>query len=94
MVMKINKPASVCTLHEVRVLKEALAEKAALHSYSMYIESVDEGSVLLVLSYPPSCVEWIVSALTPDFLHAHHLTEVSVNGEHLTIQQGSTEEPV
>ena len=37
MTMKINKPASECTLHEIRKLKEAITERASLHSYSMYI---------------------------------------------------------
>ena len=37
MLMKIDKPASVCTLHEIRMLKEDLAKEASLHSYGMYI---------------------------------------------------------
>ena len=43
MTVKINKPASKCTLHEIRKLKEAITERASLQSYSMYIEeeSVD-----------------------------------------------------
>ena len=94
MVMKINKPASLCTLHEIRQLKEALAEKASLHSYSMYIESVAESSVLVVLRFPPICAEWILTSTTPDFLHAHRLTELCIDGKHLTIHQGDIEELV
>ena len=94
MVMKINKPTSVCTLYDIRVLKEELAETAALHSYCMYIESVEESSVRVVLRFPPSCIRWLVTALTPDFQHTHHLTEVSVDGECLSIQEGDREELV
>ena len=93
MAMKINKPTSVCTLYDIRVLKEELAETAALHSYCMYIESVDESSVRVVLRFPPSCIRWLVTALTPDFQHTHHLTEVSVDGECL-FQEGDREELV
>ena len=85
MVMKIDKPASVCTLHDIRVLKEELAETAALQSYCMYIESVAESSVRVVLRFPPSCIRWLVTALTPDFQHTHHLIEVSVDGKDLTV---------
>ena len=68
MAVKIKKPVSVCTLQEVRKLKDALAEKASLHSYGMYIESMSESSVVLVLQFPESCVGWIVAALTCEFL--------------------------
>ena len=85
MVMKIDKPASVCTLHDIRVLKEELAETAALQSYCMYVESVAESSVRVVFRFPPSCIRWLVTALTPDFQHTHHLIEVSVDGKDLTV---------
>ena len=88
MAMKIDKPATVCTLHEIRKFKEALAERVSLHSYSMYIESVAESSVLLVVRFPESCVGWVLAAMTPDFLQTHLLSDVTVDGEPLTIQQG------
>ena len=94
MAMKINKPASVCTLHEVRKLKETLAEKAALPLYSTYIESVGVSSVLVVLRFHPDCIGWLLGAMTPDFLHVHCVTEVSVDGTPLTIQQEDKQEMV
>ena len=84
-VAKFNKPASVCTLYEVREMNEALVEKGDLHSYSVYVESVSEGSVLVVLRIPPSCTGLVRTAITPDFARAHHLTEVTVDGVHLVI---------
>ena len=87
MAVKINKPAPVCTLHEVRKLKDALTEKASLRSYGMYIESMSESSVVLVLRFPESCVGWIVAALTCEFLQEHLLSDVVVNGEKLTTLQ-------
>ena len=94
MALKINKPASMCTLHEIRMFKDALTEKASLHSYSMYIETVAESSVLLVLRFPERCIGWILAAMNPDFLCTHHLTGVAVNGNCLTIQQGKREQLV
>ena len=88
MVLKINKPPSVCTLHEIRKLKETLAEKASLSSYSVYIESVAQSSVMLVLRFPPSAVGWVLAALTPDFLRTHLLAEVTVDGQPLTAIEG------
>ena len=89
MTMKINKPASVCTLHEIRKMKEALVEKASLQSYGMYIESMSESSVLLVLGFPPSCVGWVLAAMTPEFMDTHLLSDVTVDQQQLTIEPAS-----
>ena len=89
MTMKINKPASVCTLHEIRKMKEALVGKASLYSYGMYIESMSESSVLLVLGFPPSCVGWVLAAMTPEFMDSHLLSDVTVDQQQLTIEPAS-----
>ena len=87
MVMIIDKPASECTLHEIRRLKESLAESADIHSYCAYIEYVAISSVLLVLRIPQSCVVWVGMAVTPDFIQDHHLRGVSIDGEDITYYQ-------
>ena len=87
MVAKINKPASKCSLHEIRQLNESLARDAYIHPYSVFIESVAESSVLVVLRIPQSCVVWVGVAMTPDFMQAHHLTDVSIDGKDITFYQ-------
>ena len=87
MAVKINKPASVCTLHEIRRLKEDIAKEAHLHSYSVYCESVSESSVLVVFRIPPSCVGLVRTAITPDFRCTHHTREVTMDGKLLTINE-------
>ena len=93
-VMKMNKRASKCTLHNVRKFKEALCDTAAIQSYSVQIDSINMGSVQVVLHYPSNCTAFIFAALTPNFLHTHHLTEVSVDGQYLKIQPEDKEELV
>ena len=73
MVMIIKKPASTCTLHEVRKLKETIAERASLQSYSVYIGNIAESSVKLALEFPASCLGWILGVITLEFLAKHHL---------------------
>ena len=94
MSVKISKPTSKCTLHDIRKLKEDLAEKAFLQSHSIYIDTIAVGSVVVVLRFPPNCKGWVLSALTPAFLHTHYLTEVSVDGEQLNIEQEDKEKLV
>ncbi|CAI8052007.1 hypothetical protein GBAR_LOCUS28455, partial [Geodia barretti] len=83
MTVKINKPVSQCTLHEIRKTTEAIAERASLQSYSVYIGAVLEGSVVVELGLPSSCVGWILGALTPDFLATHLLSDVVLGQEML-----------
>ena len=78
MAMTINKPASVCTLCEIRLLKESIAENASVHSYSVYIESIDSGSVKVVLGVHPSIAELLKEAITRRFVSMHHLKEISM----------------
>ena len=85
MTVKINKPTSECTLHEVRKTTEAIAEKADLQSYSVYIGAALEGSVQLELGFPASCVGWILGVFTPDFLATHLLSDVVLGQQHLSI---------
>ena len=85
MVLIINKPTAECTLHEVRKTTEAIAEKADLESYSIYIGAVLESSVQLELGFPASCVGWILGVFTPDFLATHLLSNVVHGQQHLSI---------
>ena len=87
MVVQIEKPSSECTLYDVRKLKEEIAEAASLGSHSIYIDGMDSHCVVVVLSFPPSAVGWVLAAMTPAFMTTHHLTEVTVDGEHLTTIQ-------
>ena len=93
-VVEIDKPASACTLHEVRQFSEALAEGADLLLYSVNIERIGKSSVLVVLRIPPSCTGLVRTAITPDFARVHHLTEVTVDGVPLVINEGEREELV
>ena len=94
MTVKINKPVSECTLHEVRKLKETIAERASLQSYSVYVGDISESSVQLELGFPASCVGWILGVFTPDFLATHLLSDVVLGQQHLSILDWSQEELV
>ena len=85
MTVKINKPASECTLHEARKLKETIAERASLQSYGVYVGDISESSVQLKLGFPASCVGWILGVFTPDFLATHLLSDVILGQQHLSI---------
>ena len=79
MMMKINKPASECTLHEIRELKESIEEEAALESYAVYIDTPETGSVCVRVCISEE-VGWMVGVvLTSDFRQKHLLSEVKVH---------------
>ena len=90
MVMKMNKSSSECRLCEIRKLAEELAETASLHSHSVYIASENVQCVVVVVRFPSSAAGWVMAAMTPDFMHTHHLTEVAMDGKHLEVIKGDT----
>ena len=95
MVVKINKPSSECTLHEVRKRNEAIITKSGLESHSVYISSVAKNCVVVAMRFPSSVVGWVLAAMTPDFIHTQHLTpEITMDGKQLTIIQTERQELV
>ena len=94
MTMKIDKPASKCTLYELRKLNEAIIEGSSLCFHSVYIGSVADKCVEVVVRFPSSAVGWVLSAMTPAFMHTHLLSEVAVDGRQLTIFEADSDELV
>ena len=87
-VVKINKPPCECTLHDIRVFKEALAVQSSVFSHSIYVEAVGASSVRVTLGFHPSALGWVLAALSPSFLESHQLSDVVVEGKSLIMYTG------
>ena len=87
MAVKIDRPAAECMLYEVRKLNEALIKGSPLCSHSVNIYSVANKCVEVVVRFPSSAVGWVLAAMTPNFIHTHHLTEVAVDGKQLETER-------
>ncbi|CAI8035228.1 hypothetical protein GBAR_LOCUS19775, partial [Geodia barretti] len=85
MVLRIEKPASECTLYDLRKLSESIITNSGLSSHSVYLGGVANKCVEVVVRFPPSVVGWVLAALTPHFMTTHHLSEVTVDGSQLTL---------
>ena len=94
MTLKIDKRSSECTLYEIRRVKEEIADKSSIHWYNVYVERIVKSSVVVVVRFPSSAAGWVMAAMTPDFMHKHHLIEVALDGEYLTVEEGDREELV
>ena len=94
MVVRIDKPASECTLYDIRKLNEAIIQGSSLCFHSVYIGGVANKCVEVVVSFPSSAVGWVLSAMTPAFMHTHLLSEVAVDGRQLTIFEADSDELV
>ena len=94
LVVRIDKPASECTLYDIRKLNEAIIQGSSLCSHSIYISSVANKCVEVVVAFPSSAVGWVLSAMTPAFMHTHLLSEVAVDGRQLTIFEADSDELV
>ena len=94
MVLKIDKPASKCTLYDIRKLNEAITEGSSLCSHSVYVSSVTTNCVVVVVRFPSSAAGWVMAAMTPDFMHTHHLIEVTMDEKYLTVIEEDRKELV
>ena len=94
MVVKIDKPASQCTLRDVRKLNEAIISSSGLSSHAVYIGAVSSKCVVVRFMFPSNVVGWVLAAMTPEFITNHHLTEVTVDGRQLTVFQTPTNDLV
>ena len=83
--IQMDKPSSECTLHEIRMLNEAIVLESYLKFHSIYISSVASKCVVVGLRFPTSAVGWVLAAMTPNFMTTHLLTEVTMDGKCLTI---------
>ena len=94
MVLKIDKPSSKCTLYEIRMLNEALAKESSVCSHSVYVSSITTNCVVVMVRFPSSVAGWVIGAMTPNFMHTHHLIGVAMDGEYLTIIEADKKELV
>ena len=94
LVVRIDKPASECTLYDIRKLNEAIIQGSSLCSHSIYISSVADKCVEVVVRFPSSAVGWVLSAMTPTFMDTHLLSEVAVDEEQLTIIETDSDQLV
>ena len=94
MVLKIDKTASQCTLYDIRKLNEAITEGSSLCSHSVYVSSVTTNCVVVVVRFPSSAAGWVMAAMTPNFMHTHHLIEVAMDGKYLTVVEEDRKELV
>ena len=88
MVVKINKPPTECTLHDIRVFKEAFADESSVCSYCIYVDDVGASSVRVMLGFHPSALGWVLAALSPSFLESHQLSDIVVQGKSLVVYTG------
>ena len=88
MVLKIDKPASQYTLHNVQKLNDTIIATSGLESHSVYISGVAEKCVVVSVRFPLRAVGWVLSAMTPNFMTTHYLSEVTLDGKQLCLELG------
>ena len=87
MVVKINKPPCECTLHDIRVFREALAVQSSFFSHCIYAEAIAASSVRVTLGFHPSALGWVLAALSRSFLESHQLSDIVMEGKPLVVYE-------
>ena len=70
---------TVCTLHKVRKIREAIADEAALEPYAHLQLAVHASAVTIVLAFPQHALSLVAHAMTADFLSTHNIELVFIN---------------
>ena len=78
-VISTRLPPTVCTLYNVRQVREAIADEAALEPYSHLQLDVHSSVVTIVLAFPQHALSLVAHAMTADFLLTHNIESVSIN---------------
>ena len=78
-VIHTRLPPADCTLYNVRQVREAIADEAALEPYAHLLVDVHASTVTIVLAFPEHALSLVAHAMTADFLSTHNIESVSIN---------------
>ena len=79
LVIRTRLPPTVCTLYNVRQVREAIADEAALEPYAHLQLDVHASAVTIVLAFPQLALSLVAQAMTADFLSTHDIESVFIN---------------
>ena len=82
-VIRTRLPPTVCTLYNVRQVREAIADEAALEPYSHLQLDVHASAVTIVLAFPQLALSLVAQAMMADFLSTHNIESVSMDEKSL-----------
>ena len=78
-ILKLEKDEAELTLYDIRLLKEDIANEAAIEAYGLYLNDVHCSTVVLMLAFPRDGLELFALALSPEFLANHQITSVAID---------------
>ena len=79
-ILKLEKDEAELTLYDIRLLKEDIANEAAIEAYGSYLNDVHCSTVELTLAFPHDGLEQFALALSPKCLANHQITSVAIDG--------------
>ena len=82
-VIRTRLPPTVCTLYNVRQVREAIADEAALEPYAHLQLDVHASAVTIVLAFPQLALSLVAQTMTANFLMTHDIESVSINEQPL-----------
>ena len=79
-ILTLEKDEAELTLYDIRLLKEDIANEAALEVYALYLNDVHCSTVVVTLAFPRNALELFAPAVTSEFLSKHQITSVVIDG--------------
>ena len=85
-IVKINRDASQCTLHEVRVfIKKSLAKKSLFMPHALMLQRASSNTIIVKIGVSRGSLSHLALAFDTKFREMHSVSQVIIDGERLEV---------
>ena len=85
-IVKINRDASQCTLHEVRVfIKKSLAKKSLMMPHALMLQQASSNTIIIKIGVPSRSLSQLALAFDTKFREMHSISQVVIDGDRLAV---------
>ena len=77
--------STVCSLYTVRKKREAIANAAALESYTHRLMELHASLVTITLAFPSSALAFVLPIMSTQFLKTHNILSVSIDSKPMEV---------
>ena len=85
-IVKINRDASQCTLHEVRVfIKKSLAKKSLFMPHALMLQQASSNTIIVKIGVSPESLSRLALAFDAKFREMHSVSQVIIDGDRLEV---------
>ena len=79
-VTKMKADSNTCTLEEIELFRQELAQRASIENFALPFLDGESGSIVLVWGVPSCAVPLVLEAMDKEFLQSYGIESASIDG--------------